>query len=56
VIDAGGLDAFVREAARMEVPLVETMTRPAWHHPMWFLLGITLVAAEWGIRRWKGAA
>ncbi len=56
VIEWNGLNDFVRRAANMDVPVVETVTNPAWHHPLWFLLAIVLVAAEWGIRRWKGLA
>jgi uncharacterized membrane protein len=51
-----GLDGFAHDASRMEVPVAETISTPAWHQPGWFLLVIVLAGAEWGIRRWKGLA
>jgi hypothetical protein len=56
VLTWDGLGAFAREASRMNVPLAETASEPAWHRPWWLLLAVALFSAEWGIRRWKGLA
>ncbi|RFC48252.1 MAG: putative membrane protein [Verrucomicrobia bacterium] len=56
VLEWDGLESFAWQAANLDVPVVETVSNPAWHHPLWFLCAICLVVAEWGIRRWKGWA
>lgn len=56
VLGWDGLNDFARRAAELDVPVVETVASPAWHHPLWFLFAMGLVLAEWGIRRWKGWA
>ena len=37
-------------------PITETWTSPLWHQPLYFLIAITCLAAEWGLRRINGLA
>jgi len=56
LVPTSQLDDFVSRLARRDLPVMETETTPLWHQA-WMLLGVlTLLAAEWGLRRWKGLA
>ena len=33
---------------------METWTSPLWHTPAMFGFALACLAAEWGLRRWKG--
>ncbi len=56
MVEASGLESFARGLATVEAPVMETWTRPAWHTPWLFALGLGFFVAEWWIRRWKGLA
>ncbi|MBP8256575.1 MAG: hypothetical protein KAX37_04575, partial [Opitutaceae bacterium] len=56
VIRAADLDSFVRELPAKTAPVMETRARPLWHTPLMFALALACLAAEWGLRRWKGLA
>jgi uncharacterized membrane protein len=54
VIEMAELDDFVAGLNSRKAPITEPWTRPLWHHPLFFLITITCLCAEWGLRRWKG--
>lgn len=56
VVDVGDLDNFVASLDTRHAPITEPWTRPLWHHPLFFTVTIACLAAEWGLRRWKGLA
>ncbi len=56
VVDGNSLDSFVTRLASKDAPITEPWTSPLWHHPLYFLIAIAALAAEWGIRRVNGLA
>ncbi|HUE70508.1 MAG TPA: hypothetical protein VMP01_06420 [Pirellulaceae bacterium] len=54
VLKLDGLERFVTSLPSRKIPIVETWTYPLWHQWPVFLLALTCLAAEWGLRRWKG--
>jgi hypothetical protein len=54
LVEASDLDDFVAGLNSRKAPITEPWTRPLWHHPLFFLVTITCLCAEWGLRRWKG--
>ncbi len=54
VIDAGGLNGFVRGLPNRKVPVTEAWIFPLWHHWGIFVFAIGMLVGEWGLRRWKG--
>ncbi len=56
VIRAGDLADFVRNLPGKRAPVMETRAQPLWHTPWMFALALACLAAEWGLRRWKGLA
>jgi hypothetical protein len=56
VLTAEDLDRFVAALPSRKAPITEPWIRPLWHHPAFYLLVIACLAAEWGLRRWKGLA
>ncbi len=56
VVDPAGLDAFVAGLSSRDVPITEPWTSPLWHHPLYFLVAIACLTAEWGLRRLNGLA
>jgi uncharacterized membrane protein len=56
VVDGGSLDSFVTRLASKDAPITEPWTAPLWHHPLYFLVAIVALGAEWGIRRVNGLA
>ena len=56
VVDGEGLDSFVTRLASKDAPITEPWTAPLWHHPLYFLVAIAALAAEWAIRRVNGLA
>ena len=50
----GSLDRFVGELPTRKAPITETWYSPLWHQPWMFLLAMVCLAAEVGLRRWKG--
>lgn len=56
VVDSRQLGAFVSSLSRRDVPITEPWTSPLWHQPIYFLVAITCLTAEWGLRRVNGLA
>ena len=56
VVDGERLDSFVASLASRDAPITEPWTAPLWHNPLYFLVAITALAAEWAIRRVNGLA
>ena len=54
VIDVNRLDQFVSSLPNRKIPIVETWTYPLWHQSSVFIVAITCLIGEWGLRRWKG--
>ena len=54
VIDPEDLDSFVASLPMREAPVTEPWTSPLWHSPIYFLIAISCVVAEWGLRRFNG--
>jgi uncharacterized membrane protein len=54
VIDGDRLDAFVGSLSSRGAPITEPWSSPLWHHPLYFLIAIGCLMAEWGIRRMNG--
>lgn len=54
VVSADDLDSFVADLPNRKVPVTETWTYPLWHRWPVFLVALTCLVAEWGLRRWKG--
>jgi hypothetical protein len=56
VVDSKDLSSFVASLPARKAPITEPWTRPAWHHPLFYVAMIACLVAEWGLRRWKGLA
>jgi len=56
VIDASKLDSFASSLPNRKAPISESWSNPLWHRTAVLLLALTFLAAEWGLRRWKGMA
>ena len=56
VIDGDRLDSFAAGLPSRKAPITEPWTAPVWHHPIYFLVAIACLAAEWGLRRVNGLA
>jgi hypothetical protein len=56
VVDAADLDSFASALPTMHAPITEPYVQPFWHQSWVFLVAIACLAAEWGLRRWKGLA
>jgi uncharacterized membrane protein len=54
VISADSLDQFVRSLPNRKIPVTETWSYPLWHQSSVFLLAISCLIGEWGLRRWRG--
>jgi hypothetical protein len=54
VVKADDLESFVATLPTRHAQITEPYIRPLWHQSWVFLLAITCLAAEWGLRRWKG--
>jgi uncharacterized membrane protein len=54
VVNAGEIDAFVKALPEMHAEITEPVVHPLWHQSWVFLLAIAFLAAEWGLRRWRG--
>lgn len=54
LVSASRLDSFAASFPHRRLPVSEMQSVPLWQTP-WMILGVLgLLAAEWGIRRWKG--
>jgi uncharacterized membrane protein len=56
VVDGEQLASFVANLFTRSAPITEPWTSPLWHHPLYFLVAIACLAAEWGLRRVNGLA
>ncbi len=54
VISADDLDQFVSSLPNRKIPVTETWTYPLWHQSSVFVLAISCLIGEWGLRRWRG--
>jgi uncharacterized membrane protein len=54
VIEGGRLDALVAQLPTRRVPVSEIATNPLWHQPVYFLVALIALLAEWGLRRVNG--
>ncbi|HZN65603.1 MAG TPA: glutamine amidotransferase [Tepidisphaeraceae bacterium] len=54
VVTANKLDDLVDGLPSRHAQVTEPYVKPVWHTPWVFLFAITCLAAEWGLRRWKG--
>jgi uncharacterized membrane protein len=54
VVSLDGLDQFVSSLPNRKIPVTETWTYPLWHQSSVFLLAISCLIGEWGLRRWRG--
>jgi uncharacterized membrane protein len=56
LVDGENLAAFVAGLSSKPAPITEPWTSPLWHNPLYFLIAIACLAAEWGLRRVNGLA
>ena len=56
VVDGENLASFVASLSSRSAPITEPWTSPLWHNPLYFLVAIACLAAEWGLRRVNGLA
>ncbi len=56
IVKASELSAFAKTLPQKKAPVMETWLNPIWHTPWILLLAVGCLAAEWGLRRWKGLA
>ena len=56
IVDGDNLAPFVAGLSSKSAPITEPWTSPLWHNPFYFLIAITCLAAEWGLRRVNGLA
>jgi uncharacterized membrane protein len=56
VVDGDRLPGFVASLAARDAPITEPWISPLWHQPLYFLVAIACLAAEWGLRRVNGLA
>ncbi len=56
VVDGDRLSSFVAGLSSRSAPITEPWTSPLWHQPLYFLVAIACLLAEWGLRRVNGLA
>ncbi|AGA24840.1 glutamine amidotransferase [Singulisphaera acidiphila] len=54
VVDGDQLAPFVASLSSRHAPINEPWTSPLWHQPLYFLIAIVCLTAEWGVRRVNG--
>jgi hypothetical protein len=54
VVDGDRLAAFVSSLSSRDAPINEPWISPIWHQPLYFLIAIACLGAEWGLRRVNG--
>jgi hypothetical protein len=54
MVKASDLPKFAGTLPTKNAQIKEATITPLWHQSWVFLLAITCLAAEWGLRRWKG--
>jgi hypothetical protein len=56
VVNGDRLASFVTSLSSRNAPITEPWTSPLWHQPLYFLIAIACLTAEWGLRRVNGLA
>jgi hypothetical protein len=56
LVDGKNLASFVATLPTRAAPITEPWTSPLWHQPVYFLVAIACLLAEWGLRRINGLA
>jgi uncharacterized membrane protein len=56
MVDGRSLDSFVASLSTRHAPISEPWTSPLWHTPLYFLVAVVCLLAEWGLRRVNGLA
>ena len=51
-----GAYRFVASLSARDAPITEPWISPLWHQPIYFLIAIACLSAEWGLRRVNGLA
>jgi hypothetical protein len=54
VLKASELPEFVERLPSLKAPVMEPYAVPLWHTPVLFALALSLLVAEWGLRRTGG--
>jgi hypothetical protein len=54
VVQLDELPAFVAGLPNRKIPITEPWIYPLWHQWSVFILAISCLAGEWGLRRWRG--
>jgi hypothetical protein len=54
VVDGDRLESFVSSLSARDAPITEPWISPLWHQPVYFLIAIACLTAEWGLRRVNG--
>lgn len=54
VVPAADLDRFVTNLQSKPMPIVEAWTMPLWNQPLVFLIILSCLIGEWGLRRSRG--
>jgi len=54
VVALDRLESFVASLPNRKIPFTESWTYPLWHQWQVFLIALTCLIAEWGLRRWRG--
>jgi hypothetical protein len=54
VISLDHLNRFAKDLPHKSAPVMDSWTYPLWHTPAMFGFALACLAAEWGLRRWKG--
>jgi uncharacterized membrane protein len=55
-VDGDRLANFVASLSSRSAPITEPWISPLWHQPLYFLIAIVCLTAEWGLRRVNGLA
>ncbi len=56
MVDGDHLASFVASLSARDAPITEPWISPLWHQPIYFLIAISCLMAEWGLRRVNGLA
>jgi hypothetical protein len=56
IVDGERLESFVASLSSRHAPITEPWTSPLWHQPLYLLITIVCLTAEWGLRRVNGLA
>jgi uncharacterized membrane protein len=54
VVSANRLEEFALSLPHRQAPVMDAWSFPVWHTPAMFVVALSCLLAEWGLRRWKG--